>query len=152
MTILAGSTVIMNVWGLHHDSTVHDDPDCFNPLRYKDRTELAPKYASSAEYEKRDHYSYGSGRRICPGIHLAERGLFLACAKILWAFDITQKIDPSGIPIPINSDPATGYTDGFLRCAKPYAVSIKPRSEERQKIILAEFEDAEREIFSKYDI
>ncbi|CAI7607475.1 unnamed protein product [Penicillium manginii] len=152
MLIPAGSTVIMNVWGLHHDSTLHDDPDSFDPLRYKDRTELAPKYASSAEYEKRDHYAYGSGRRICPGIHLAERGLFLAFAKILWAFNITQKIDSNGVPIPIDCDPVTGYTDGFLRCAKPYAVDIKPRSEERQKTILRELEYAEREEFSKYNI
>jgi hypothetical protein len=76
----------------------------------------------------------------------------LAFAKILWAFNITQKIDSNGVPIPIDCDPVTGYTDGFLRCAKPYAVDIKPRSEERQKTILRELEYAEREEFSKYNI
>ncbi|KAJ5766759.1 uncharacterized protein N7511_004375 [Penicillium nucicola] len=151
MTIPAGSTVMINVWGLHHDDTLHDDPSHFNPSRYKYHTNLAPVYASSPDYENRDHYVYGSGRRICPGIHLAERGLFLAFAKMLWAFDITPKLDSSGVPIPIDCDPVTGYTDGFLRCAKPYATDIKPRSEERQKTIFAEFERAEMEVFSKYD-
>src|ERR1700733_6302398 len=28
----------------------------------------------------------GAGRRLCPGIHLAERNLFIAMAKLLWAF------------------------------------------------------------------
>lgn len=151
MTIPSGSTVIINVWGLHHDSTLHGDPNLFEPLRYKWRTNLATVYASSPNYENRDHYGYGAGRRICPGIHLAERGLFVAIAKILWAFDITPKLDSSGSPIAINCDPATGYTDGFLRCAKPYAVQIKARSEDRQRTILAEFECAEREVFNKYD-
>ncbi|KAI9926209.1 hypothetical protein MW887_004672 [Aspergillus wentii] len=151
MKIPAGSTVMMNVWSLHHESCLHGEPNQFNPSRYKGRTSLAPVYASSPDYENRDHYGYGSGRRICPGIHLAERGLFLAFAKILWAFDITPKLDSSGLPIPINCDPVTGYTDGFLRCAKPYAVDIKPRSEERQKTIMTEFERAEAEVFSRYD-
>lgn len=151
VTIPAGSTVIMNVWGLHHDSTLHEDPDKFNPLRYKGRTDLAPIYASSPDYNNRDHYAYGSGRRICPGIHLAERGLFLAFAKILWAFNIGHKLDYKGDPIPIDSNPVTGYTDGFLRCARPYAVCIKPRSKERQRTIQAEFDRAEKEVFSHYD-
>lgn len=151
MRIPAGSTVMINVWGLHHDSRLHDEPNQFNPSRYIGRTSLAPVYASSPDYKNRDHYGYGSGRRICPGIHLAERGLFLAFAKILWAFDITPKLDSNGLPVPIDCDPVTGYTDGFLRCAKPYAVDIKPRSEERKKTILAEFEQAEARIFSRYD-
>ncbi|KAI9371723.1 cytochrome P450 [Aspergillus egyptiacus] len=151
MTIPAGSTVILNVWNLHHDGSFHDDPTQFNPHRYEGRTDLAAVYASSPDYQNRDHYGYGSGRRICPGIHLAERGLFLAFAKLLWAFDISQKVDSSGNPVPIDCDPVTGYTEGFLRCAKPYAVDIRPRSEARQRTILAEFERAEREVFSKYD-
>lgn len=151
MTIPAGTTVMMNVWGLHHDSSLHDSPAHFNPLRYKDHTSLAPVYASSSDYENRDHYGYGAGRRICPGIHLAERGLFLAVAKILWAFDISPKLDLTGCPHAIDSDPVTGYTDGFLRCAKPFDVTIKPRSEERRRRIMVEFEDAERDVFSQYD-
>lgn len=151
MTIPAGTTVMINVWGLHHDSSTHDDPAHFNPLRYKDHTSLAPIYASSSDYNNRDHYGYGAGRRICPGIHLAERGLFLAVAKILWAFDILPKLDSAGNPHAIDCNPVTGYTDGFLRCAKPFEVTIKPRSEERRKRIMAEFEQAEREVFNQYD-
>ncbi|KAM5434338.1 hypothetical protein McanMca71_005972 [Microsporum canis] len=152
MTIPAGSTVILNIWGLHHDSRKHADPDRFNPLRYQGRADLASAYASSPDYENRDHYGYGSGRRICPGIHLAERGLFLGVAKILWAFDITPMSDTQGRPIPINTDPATGYTDGFLRCAKPFPLKIIVRSERRLQTIGAEFASAERDVFSRYDV
>ncbi|EZF75465.1 hypothetical protein H105_02979 [Trichophyton soudanense CBS 452.61] len=152
MTIPAGSTVIPNIWGLHHDSRKHVNPDEFNPLRFKGRVDLAPTYASSPDYENRDHYAYGSGRRICPGIHLAERGLFLAMAKILWAFNISPMRDTQGHPLHINTDPATGYTDGFLRCPKPFPVKINLRSGRRQETIDAEFACAERDVFSEYDI
>jgi cytochrome P450 family 619 len=48
---------------------------------------LAFDYAVSAEYGDRGHYVYCSGRRLYPGIHLAEWSLFIAVAKLLWAFD-----------------------------------------------------------------
>ncbi|KAL4966919.1 cytochrome P450 [Aspergillus stella-maris] len=152
MSIPAGSTVIMNVWGLHHDNSIHNNPDQFNPSRYDGRTELANVYASSPDYKNRDHYGYGAGRRICPGIHLAERGLFIAIAKILWAFEITPKVDSTGIPIPISCDPPTGYSDGFLRCPLPFAVDFKLRSGERGQTIRAEFARAEEGVFSHYEI
>lgn len=150
-TIPAGSSIILNVWGLHHDPARYEDPDEFDPSRYAGRTALATVYAASADYEKRDHYGYGSGRRLCPGIHLAERGFFIALAKILWAFDIAPQRGPDGRPIPIVIDPAEGYTDGFLRCAKSFQVDIRPRSMQRWQTIEGELTGAER-VFSGYDI
>lgn len=73
--------------------------------------------------------------------------LFVVIVKILWAFDIRAK---KGLPI--NTDPYTGYTDGFLRCAKPFAVSITPRSEGRRSTIEREFAQAEEKIFSRYEV
>ena len=78
--------------------------------------------------------------------HLAERMLFVAIVKILWAFDIRAKKGQ-----PINTDPHTGYTDGFLRCAKPFAVNITPRSEARRSTIEREFAQAD-EVFSRYEV
>ena len=151
-TIPSSASIILNVWRLHHDPARYADPDEFDPSRYAGCTALAPVYAVSANYEKRDHYGYGSGRRLCPGIHLAERGLFIALAKVLWAFDIAPQPGPDGRPISINADPAEGYTDGFLRCAKPFQVDIRPRSVQRWQTIEHEFTEAERAVFSGYDV
>lgn len=142
----------MNVWGLHHDKTVFPDADSFDPERYAGRTQLAAEYAASPDYEKRDHYGYGSGRRICPGIHLAERNLFLAVAKLLWGLSFEPSTDAQGreIPVDINSD--TGYTEGFLVSPKPFECRIQPRSEARRETIMREFRDAEVNVFSKYDV
>lgn len=143
---------MLNVWGLHHDPERHADPDTFNPWRYKDRTLLAPVYAASSDYENRDHYAFGAGRRICPGIHLAERAMFVAFAKLLWAFEMSEPVDPqTGKTIPVDIDPETGYMDGFLNCAKDFKATVRVRSEQHQQTLLREFAVAEQEVFSRYE-
>ena len=151
MSIPKGSTVILSVWGLHHDPKHHPDPDVFDPERYAGRTLLAPDYAASANFEKRDHYGYGAGRRICPGIHLAERNLFLAMAKLLWAFDFAAKRDGRNMAIPVDTDPRTGYSEGFLHCPIPFGVNVRPRSGKRRAIIMDEFERVKKDVFPMYE-
>jgi hypothetical protein len=109
--------------------------------------------AAAANYDARDHYGYGSGRRLCPGIHLAERNLFLGMAKLLWGFDITPGKDENGRVKSSESvvvDPVAAYNEGFLVCAHPFSCEFTVRSENRRETILNEYETAERDIFSKY--
>lgn len=149
MTIPANSTVIINTWGLHHNPTKHSDPDTFNPLRFRNHPQPAPAYVSAHSGEDRDHFGYGAGRRICPGIHLAERMLFVAMVRILWAFEIRA---PEGKGREgINTDPGTGYTDGFLRCARPFEVGIRVRSEGRRETVGREFRRA-GEVYGRYEV
>lgn len=150
MKLPKGTSVIINIWGIHHDPTRHPNPGEFNPHRYQGQTRLAPVYANASDHEKRDHFGYGIGRRICPGIHLAERALWLATARILWAFKIQPKLDAAGKPIPIDVEPTTGYRDGFLNQCFPFEVDIKVRSEKRLEAILAEVAKADSEVFSAF--
>jgi cytochrome P450 len=142
-----GTPVFLNVWGLQHDC---EDPDRFDPDRFDGRTKPSAVYAASSEYALRDNYVFGAGRRICPGIHLAEREMFLGTAKLLWAFNIEQARDEMGNVIPIDTDPVTGYTEGFLVCPKDFACSVTPRSERRAATIVKEFEEARKTVFSRY--
>ncbi|OXV06661.1 hypothetical protein Egran_05572, partial [Elaphomyces granulatus] len=145
-----GTTVFLNVWGLHHDEDVFPNSDLFDPSRYEGRQKLAAEYAAAPDYKQRDHYIYGAGRRICPGIHLAERSMFLGAAKLLWAFRFEQKIDAQGNPIPIDTDPITGYSEGFLVCPLPFQCNVTPRSKSREAVILREFAWMESDILSRY--
>lgn len=147
MNIPKGSIVILNVWGIHHDTTRYANPEKFNPQRFEGQPELASVYANSGDHEKRDHFGYGAGRRICPGIHLAERALFLATARILWGFTIQPKL---GTSVPIDVAPETGYRDGFLNQCLPFEVDIKVRSERHRQSILTKASRAEVEVFSTY--
>ena len=147
-----GTVVIINAWGMHHDEARFPEPDRFDPDHYKGQTTLAPELAAAADYESRDHYGYGSGRRICPGIHLAERNLFLGISKLIWAFDIQPGTDANGASIEPNFDPQTGYSEGFLVCARDFPCEIKPRSDARQATIMREYEQAQKDVFSRFDI
>ncbi|KAL5000901.1 cytochrome P450 [Aspergillus recurvatus] len=145
-----GAAVVLNVWGIHHDPDRYHDPSTFSPSRFAHLPQLASVYANSLDPDQRDHFGYGIGRRICPGIHLAERALFVAIAKMLWAFTVQPQTDKQGHPIELDVSPERAYSDGFLNQCRPFGVDIKPRSEQRQQVILTAAAKAEVDIFSQY--
>ena len=135
------------------------DPDEYIPERYINHTKLANVYAGSGEYENRgsylsvhpltiDHYTYGSGRRICPGIHLAERNMFRIIAKILWGFNIEREINPAtGEPFPIDND---AYNPGILQAPLPFKAKITPRSAKHVEVIKRERREVQ-DFLSQYE-
>ncbi|KAG8417128.1 hypothetical protein J3459_012616 [Metarhizium acridum] len=149
MTIPKGSQVIINAWGMQHDSNRFADPDTFNPERYVGVPQLASELANG-DWEKRDHYAYGSGRRLCPGIHLAERSLFIAMAKLLWALHIESGVDSQGRVIDPDVSPEGAYASGLLVCAKQFPCRVTPRSQARKDTIMREFDRATTDVFAKY--
>ncbi|KAJ5302095.1 Cytochrome P450 [Penicillium antarcticum] len=138
-----GTTVVINTWGLHMDPSQPDNPAAFIPERFANHPQLAPEYAAGS-WERRDHYGYGVGRRICPGIHLAERNMFLAIAKLVWAFDFQPG---EGL---MDSDPVTGYHNGFLYCAKDYPCQPVVRNEVIRDTIQREYATATENVFSRF--
>lgn len=150
MKFLKGTSVVLNVWGIHNDESRYPSPETFEPSRFAEQTRLASVYANAGDAQKRDHFGYGAGRRICPGIHLAERALFIAMAKLLWGFTVQQKLDSSGNPIPVDVNPATAYRDGFLNQCLPFDIDIKPRLG-RQEMIMVAAAKAENDVLSAYE-
>ncbi|KAI0393708.1 cytochrome P450 2D18 [Xylariaceae sp. FL0594] len=150
LRIPKGSAVIINIWGIHHDAKRFASPDTFDPDRYEGQTQLASVYANSGDYQNRDHFGYGIGRRICPGIHLAERALWLAVARIMWAFEFKPKRDAQGKPIALDVSPTTGYREGFLNQCYPFEVDVSVRSQKRLDTILNSYTKAETEVFSRF--
>lgn len=146
-----GTLLIMNAWGMHTDERTFPNPSAFIPERFADRPSLAPEYAAG-DWERRDHYGYGAGRRICPGIHLAERNMFLSVAKLLWAFRFEETVSGQDgkTAMPNDSDPVTGYHQGFLYCAKPYGCRPVLRSESIRRTVEREFCEAQK-VFGKFE-
>ena len=75
-------------------------------------------------------------------MHVAERSLFLAMSRILWAFDITPPLDAQGKPIIPDQEK---LTQGFVCMPEEYSASIRPRSKERAEKVRAEWKQAEQE-------
>ncbi|KAH8901190.1 putative cytochrome P450 oxidoreductase [Thozetella sp. PMI_491] len=148
MLIPKNTTVFIPTWAIHHSEHIYDNPDQFNPDRYIGYEKLANDYAGSPDWEKRDHYNYGAGRRICPGIHLAGRNMWRIASKLLWAFEFSEPVDPAtGKVMPLDPN---AYNPGILQAPLPFKVQIKPRSEAHISIIRREFAQAQ-EFLSQYE-
>ncbi len=119
---------------------LHTDPEKFDPSRYLDKPLPAADYINANNPYERDHFTYGAGRRVCPGVHVAERSLYINIVRTLWAFNITKKIGEDGKLI----DPDTTMMQGFLSVPTRFVCDIKPRSEKRAQAIRDIFAEAER--------
>ncbi|USP74116.1 hypothetical protein yc1106_01390 [Curvularia clavata] len=147
-----GSDLIVNIYAIHQDPDAHPNPNEFNPGRYLDKPALSDEYAHASDYRDRDHYAYGIGRRLCPGIHLAERALFVTVAKALWAFEFSPKYDSDSVPMHIDITSETGYDDGVAIGPLPYPCDITVRSMARRETILAEFARAQTSVFPLFSV
>ncbi|KAL5591178.1 hypothetical protein FOVSG1_010067 [Fusarium oxysporum f. sp. vasinfectum] len=127
MLIPKDSTIFIPTWAIHHTESIYEDPESFNPDRYLNHPKLANDYAGSPDWDTRDHYNYGAGRRICPGIHLAERNMWRIASKLLWAFEFAEPTDPKTGEVQHLDSYA--YNPGILQAPLPFKVSVKPRSE-----------------------
>jgi hypothetical protein len=124
---------------MHHDENRWEKPEDFMPERFERHPKLASQYTSDGP--DRDHFGYGAGRRVCPGIHVAERNLFIGISKLLWAFNFQKKGIGHG---------KVESSIGFLQCVRDYECEIKVRSDTRAETIRRELQEAE-EVFANYD-
>jgi cytochrome P450 len=115
-TVLLGNTIFLG-----SDPAKYDDPQAFKPERYLGFPRSSFEYAAG-DQTKRDHFSFGVGRRVCPGAKLAEMTLDLALANILWALAIRP---PKGVAT-IDAGP-DAWDETEFQAPKPFAVRFEPR-------------------------
>ena len=86
-----GTTVLVNLWSLHHDPDIWDAPNEFRPQRFldEDRNFVPPK----ADV----FLPFSGGRRGCLGESLARIELFLVLARLLHSFRFEN---PPGCDLP----------------------------------------------------
>lgn len=103
-----GASIVLAVWSCNNDPDLFDDPRNFNPARHINHISMGiGEDAVASDYRKRTSWTFGAGRRLCPGIHVAERSLFLAISRVLWAFKIDRARDEDSNLIPIDRDAVT---------------------------------------------
>lgn len=134
--IPAGAGVVNNVYAIHMDPSRYPEPRRFNPDRFYGDTRNAAEAAADPDPSSRDHFVFGAGRRICLGIHIAERSLFIAISRLLWAFEFLPELDDQKNEI--LPDPEK-LTEGLAVMPLPFGVRIIPRSDERRRIVEAEW-------------
>lgn len=139
--IPAGTVVLANNYSVHFDSKRHPNPEVFDPERWMDEKWdiSAAEAAAQKDPTRRDHFAYGVGRRICPGIHVAENSLFLLVSRVLWGFNITNEIvDGKKVEVDVNR-----YAGGGLAKPDLFKAKIEPRSEKHKEIMMKEWKGSE---------
>lgn len=106
-----GATVIGNVWAIGRDPQFFPDPEAFNPQRW-----LTPEGKLKEDLKA---YTFGFGRRVCPGQHMATASVFLNTALIQWAFTVRK--DPAH---PIDE---LAFTESANTHPLPFKVFFQPR-------------------------
>jgi cytochrome P450 len=93
--------------------------DSGQPDRYLHDSLSSAQSARLVNPHLRDHWTFGVGRRICPGIVVAQREIWLAVTKVLWAFDLAEV---PGQPVDLNE-----YDGASGRSPVPFEIVLKPR-------------------------
>lgn len=137
LLIPKGSRLHINAWNISRNPKRHEQPDRFWPERYMGDEMSTLQSANQADPTKRDHYAFGAGRRMCVGIHVAERSLGVAIMRILWACNVGVSEDAK---IPLNPKDYPGAMPGNPGERLP--VTLKMRSEEKKRLIEKAWEDA----------
>jgi len=117
-----GSYVFANIWHLLNDEQTYPNPKEFNPERFM---------GLNPQADPRDP-CFGYGRRICPGLHLAQASIFISCAMSLAVFNIRKAVE-NGVEI----TPEVKYGDGAICHPLPFKCSITPRSAKAEGLIVA---------------
>ncbi|KAK9208784.1 hypothetical protein WN944_001144 [Citrus x changshan-huyou] len=75
-----GAQVLVNAWAIGRDTSTWDDPYSFKPERF---------LGSDVDVKGRNFelIPFGAGRRICPGLPLAIRMLYLMLGSLIKSFD-----------------------------------------------------------------
>lgn len=75
-----GSRVYINIWAIHRDPTLWENPTDFYPERFVNR---------EMDYNGTDfsYLPFGSGKRMCAGMAMAERMVMYLLATLLHSFD-----------------------------------------------------------------
>ncbi|PBK94480.1 cytochrome P450 [Armillaria gallica] len=135
--IPAGTILIANAWHLNRDPEMYGlDAEHFNPARHLDKDgKLDP---GSAATKEESHVTYGFGRRICVGRHIANNTLFIDIAMMLWAMNIERATDENGVPLPL--DVGGCVEEGLVNRPVPFKAKITPRFREAQAIVEQEQE------------
>ncbi|THU82021.1 cytochrome P450 [Dendrothele bispora CBS 962.96] len=117
MYIPKGTVLLANVWHLNRDPNLYGpDAHLFNPERWLDAKGGLVK--GPAEAKEDGHSTYGFGRRICVGRHVADNSLFINIASILWAMNLEKnsKIETEEV-----------VEDGLVVRPKLFDIKVTPR-------------------------
>ena len=126
-----GATVLANHWAIDLDEEAYGkDALDFRPSRWLENPDLPLA-------------SFGYGRRVCTGQHIAMNSLFINIARLLWAFNIEHATDSSGHRVEADS---LAYSQGFNSGPLPFKARFVVRNASRRAALEEAWAHAEKDV------
>lgn len=127
--IPANALIMPNSWGINRDTKYFgDDVEEFVPERW----------FTDRDAKKNDLRNdlptpvFGYGRRTCAGKRVAEDGMYMQMARLLWAFDF---VEAEGAPV----DPTAELRHTFTVPPAPFKVKFMPRTPNIREVVAREW-------------
>jgi len=124
-----GATIVENQWAINMNDENFQDPFEFRPERW-------------LQHPDQPLCTFGLGRRTCPGKQIAQNSVFIAVARILWAYNISYYYS-NGTKVPI--DPLD-ITQTLVGRPSPFQASFSIRSLAHQRIVEQEWESTTTDV------
>ncbi|KAE9386851.1 cytochrome P450 [Gymnopus androsaceus JB14] len=137
-----GTVVIANAWLVIfcietsflrtvRDPRFFPDFDEFRPEHFLDENDNEIDIPGT---HGQGHVTYGYGRRMCMGMHVANQALFINMATILWAADIKPTKDDKGSPILPSKDACVD--EGLVVRPVAFPCTITPRTADAMAMVM----------------
>ncbi|KAI0073799.1 cytochrome P450 [Panus rudis PR-1116 ss-1] len=132
--------------GIYNDTTFFNEPERFMPERFLN-SEFGTKPGVDTAGFRADLY-FGSGRRICSGMILANSMMKINALNLLWAFNYRMPDIASRDP----QKPITyrDFKSGITAGVKPFKCDITVRSDAHADLIRSSYEEA-RSVFTIFE-
>jgi cytochrome P450 len=124
-----GTLALPAQWALLHDPEMYPNPEQFMPERYLDRS-LSGAWSTRSDVRDPRNFCFGFGRRICPGVHIAEQSLFAMVANVLHTLSIGRSKNGNGDEIV----PQPNASSGVLSHAEPFDYTIRMRDDAKELV------------------
>lgn len=129
------------------DPERNPNPRNFDPTRFKDDHQSEHESATNKDENTRQNWIFGAGRRMCQGMHIAERSLLLGVVRMVWGFNFERKIDHAGNPLPVDNE---NFVGGITVQPADLHINIVPRSQQRANTIREAWKDVEENLLDPH--
>ncbi|GJE86658.1 cytochrome P450 [Phanerochaete sordida] len=116
----AGTYMLANIWAVLHDPEVYPEPEKFLPERHLKEGTPDPL-----------DVAFGFGRRVCPGMQVAQSQTFETMASMLATFDLRPAKDAHGKEVM----PETKGIDSLINFPVPFKCTFTPRSQAAMELV-----------------
>ncbi|KAF9449669.1 cytochrome P450 [Macrolepiota fuliginosa MF-IS2] len=130
-----GTVVLANTYTMLRDEQAFPKPEEFVPERFLNNSELI-----SDVPDPEVTYTFGFGRRICPGAHIGLFNYHMTALHLLALFDLLPEVDENGKPIEVPLE-FSGNLSASI--PEPFPCKLTPRAGKNVERLLREFMDVE---------